>query len=381
MRHLRTRLGVFLAMIVLAGCSSAGQSTGAVQSSEPSEGGSSAAPSQSAPAELTKVKIAWAAFQDVNSMYVGVEKGFFAEAGIELEIQNTDWPGGNEALIGNHVDLAGFADSELILANAKNIDVTMVLPLFQFAGGAGMYDSKKHPDWKSYDEFLQQTNGDRKEALKQTLQQMKGVKIGTLIPGGEYGTLLVMSDYTGLNFDDFDLVNLTQEDLPPALFNGSIDVMLGGIPQRLAALKQGYKLLYDQSSLPSTAAHAGFAAHRAWATEHMDLLVKMQQVIFRTQQYILANQAESFDIIAKYMRQQGSEVDPQSLYDVWNKMEFFSASKEQYQEEIASPTGNFYWKDRYEELVREFKKDGTLTGDLPVPLEDLNWALQVVDKT
>lgn len=314
-------------------------------------------------------------------MYVGIEKGFFKDAGIELEIQNTDWPGGNEALIGNHVDLAGFADSELILANAKNIDVTMVLPLFEFAGGAGMYDSKKHPDWKTYDEFLQQANGDRKEALKLTLQQMKGVKIGTLIPGGEYGTLLVMSDYTGLNFKDFNLVNLTQEDLPPALFNGSIDVMLGGIPQRLAALKQGYKVLYDQSALPSTAAHAGFAAHRSWAKDHMDLLVTMQKAIFRTQQYILDNPAESYDIIAKHMRDQGSAEDPKDLYNVWNKMEYFSASKEQYQQEIASPSGKLYWKDRYEELVREFKKDGTLKGDLPVPLEDLNWALQVVDKT
>jgi NitT/TauT family transport system substrate-binding protein len=381
MRHFKAQLGAFLAVMLLAGCSSAGQSIATGQTPGPTQGGSSAVPAESTPAELTKVKIAWAAFQDVNSMYVGIEKGFFKDAGIELEIQNTDWPGGNEALIGNHVDLAGFADSELILANAKNIDVTMVLPLFEFAGGAGMYDSKKHPDWKTYDEFLSQTNGDRKGALKLTLEQMKGVKIGTLIPGGEYGTLLVMSDYTGLDFKDFDLVNLTQEDLPPALFNGSIDVMLGGIPQRLAALKQGYKVLYDQSALPSTAAHAGFAAHRSWATDHMDLLVTMQQVIFRTQQYILDNPAESYDIIATHMREQGSAEDPQDLYNVWNKMEFFSASKEQYQQEIASPSGKLYWKDRYEELVREFKKDGTLTSDLPVPLEDLNWALQVVDKT
>jgi len=46
--------------------------------------------------------------------------------------------------------------------------------------------------------------------------------------------------------------------LPPALLSGSVDIMIAGIPQRLAVLKEGYATLMDQTAVPSTVAHAGF---------------------------------------------------------------------------------------------------------------------------
>lgn len=329
--------------------------------------------------ELETVSIAFAAFQDVQSVYVGVEKGFYADEGIKLDIQPTDWPGGNEALIGGHVDLAGFADSEIVVANSRGIDVTVALPLFQFAGGAAMYDADKH-DWHDYEYFLEQTDGDRREALRRTLEQMQGAKIGTLIPGGEYGSLLFMSRYTGLDFKDFDLVNLTQEDLPPALFSGSIDVMMGGIPQRLTALREGYATLFDTGALPEAAAHAGFGARLDWAKENFDLLVRMQRVIFRTLTYIKDHPTESFEIIARRLKDVGTTVKPEELPMIWDKMEFFQNNKREYMEEVASAEGEFYWKDRYESVIREFKRDGTIK-DLDVPLEDLNFGLKVVKAT
>src|SRR2546425_8953392 len=41
--------------------------------------------------KLTTVSIAWAPFQDVNSMYVGIEKGFFSKRGIQFKIMHTTW--------------------------------------------------------------------------------------------------------------------------------------------------------------------------------------------------------------------------------------------------------------------------------------------------
>ena len=78
-----------------------------------------------APAEeLIKVKVALSAFQDVNTIHVGIAKGFYKDAGIELEIQNTDWPGAQELLIGGHVDMATTSDADVVLQNAKGLDTT-----------------------------------------------------------------------------------------------------------------------------------------------------------------------------------------------------------------------------------------------------------------
>src|SRR6266511_2538187 len=86
-------------------------------------------------AQESKVRVALSAFQDVNTIHVGIQKGFYKEAGITLEIQNTDWPGAQELLIGGHVEMATTSDADVVLQNAKGLDTTLTFPLFYFAGG------------------------------------------------------------------------------------------------------------------------------------------------------------------------------------------------------------------------------------------------------
>src|SRR6476620_1257407 len=121
---------------------------------------------------LTKVKVALSAFQDVESIHVGIEKGFYKEAGIEPVIQNTDWPGSNELLMAGHVDLGTSSDADIVLQNARGVDTTLAFPLYYFAGGGLMFDPKKHA-WKTLDDFKGQS-GDLKAAIKKTLEQAKG---------------------------------------------------------------------------------------------------------------------------------------------------------------------------------------------------------------
>lgn len=80
-------------------------------------------------ADTEKVRIALSAFQDVNSVHVGIEKGFFEDLGVELDIQNSDWPSANELLVGGHVDLANACESDVMLQNAQGNDTTLALSL------------------------------------------------------------------------------------------------------------------------------------------------------------------------------------------------------------------------------------------------------------
>lgn len=327
--------------------------------------------------ELTKVRVALSAFQDVNTIYVGIAKGFYKDAGVELQIQNTDWPGAQELLIGGHADMATTSDADVVLQNAKGLDTTLTFPLFYFAGGGLMYDPKKH-DWKSLNAILPTVGGDMTKAIAKTLEQAKGAKVGVSAAGAEYVSFIQMLTVAGLKPADYTIVDLAQEELPPALLSGSVDIMIAGIPQRLAVIKEGYATLMDQTAVPSTVGHAGFGTTRAWADHHMDLAVKIEGVILKTLDYVEKHPDEAFPIIAEKLREQGTKVDAASLKNVWNKMEFFPNSKAWYMQKVVTPGGQFYWKDRFETIVKNLKAEGRIT-DLKVPLEDLNYGLKTVE--
>jgi NitT/TauT family transport system substrate-binding protein len=195
--------------------------------------------------DLDVVRVGLSAFQDVNSIYVGIDQGIFAEEGIELDIQNTDWPSANELLIGGHVDIATASDTDIMLQNANGIDTTLAFPVFYFAGGGLMYDPRIHTEWKPLAEIAE-TETDATAALTATLEQARGARVGVSAGGGEYAAFIEILRLADLEPSDYQIIDLGQEELPPALISGSIDIMISGIPQRLAVLKQGYETLMDQ---------------------------------------------------------------------------------------------------------------------------------------
>jgi NitT/TauT family transport system substrate-binding protein len=327
--------------------------------------------------DLKEIKIALSAFQNVNSIYVGIAKGFYAEEGLKLSIQTTDWPSANELLIGENVDLATSSDADIVLQNARGVDTTLAFPLFYFAGGGLMYDPKKFK-WKTLDQLLPAAGGDITEGIKQALIQAKGARVGVSSGGAEYASFVQMLTVAGLKPSDYTIVDLSQEELPPALIAGSIDIMISGIPQRIAMLKQGYQTLMDQTAVPSTVAHAGFAAHRAWVDKNFDTAVKMEKVILKTLDYCNKNKDDCFAIIADNMRREGTDLTVADLKTEWNIMEFFPDSKKWFQDKVEAENGQFYWKSRLQTVVTNLQAQGRIK-DFATPLPDLYYGLKVID--
>nr|WP_144925210.1 ABC transporter substrate-binding protein [Paenibacillus bovis] len=325
---------------------------------------------------LQKVKLAISPFQDVYSIHVGVEKGFFEEEGIELDIQETDWAGGNDLLVGGKVDLATAGDSDIVLQNSNGVDTTLAFPIFYFAGAALMFDGDKH-DWKTYDEFLGETNDD-KEAMRLTLEQAKGKKVGLNTSVSEYTSFISMLNHAGLDSDDYTIVDMSQEDLPPALLSGSIDIMISGIPQRLAVQKEGYDTLIDQTTLPHTISHNGFAARRDWIEKNPELAAKLLKAFFKTLNYIEQNPDDSFPIIVEQMKNVGTEISVDQLNNVWNKMEFFPSGVEFYENEVLHPDGDFYWKDRFQAVIDIMEAEGKIEKGVVTDLESLHYTVKLV---
>lgn len=330
---------------------------------------------------LEKVTIALPAFQDFNSIFVGVENGFYAEEGIELEILQVDEATGHELLVADKVDLAGGSAIKTFLMNAQGVDATFAFPFFYFAGGALMYDPARFPDWRDHSENLEEAGGDWKEAIRRTLEQAKGKRIGASKVGGEYIIFALMLEQAGMKYDDYQIVDLLQEELPPAILADSIDVMLGGLPQRLAVQKLGYKSLLEQTLFPSTIAVSGFLSRRDWVDRNLDLAMKMQRVIFRTLAYIENRPDEAFPIISRHLRNAGSVMEVEDLKRVWNVMEIFLSTDEQFAEQVLDPEGRFYWKIRFEDIENALVTEGGLKRKNieGITLEDLFYAKKIFD--
>lgn len=351
--------------LVLAGCASSDNSSTPTNAGEGAES-----------TELQTVKVGLSSFQDVCSIYVGIEKGFYAEAGVELDVVRTDWPGANELGIGGQVDMWTTSEADVIQQNDSGADTSLAFPLFYFGGGGLMYDPTKHT-WETYDDVIQE-EGDVQSAISRVLGQAKGFTVGVSSGGGEYATFVELVSQGGLQISDFNIVDLAQEELPPALISGSVDIMIAGIPQRLAVGALGYETLMDQRALPSTIIHAGFGAKRSWVDENLELAQAIQSTIFRTLAYVEDNPDESFQIIADCMAVGGTEIDVNELGGIWNVMEFFPDSVEWYEANVLAADGTFYWRDRFETVVENLKSEGRISDGFSVPLEDLNYGLKTV---
>lgn len=325
-----------------------------------------------------KVKMGLSAFQDVYSVFVGIEQGYWEAEGIELELTYSDWGGTNELGVADKVDVWATSDADVVLHNARGIDSTLAFPMFYFAGSGLMFDPNVHPDWTTYNEFFDSNGGNVNEAIKSTLIQVKGTKVAVAAGGAQSTTFIQMIERAGLNQSDFNIIDMTAEDMPPALLSGSIDIQISGIPQRLAVLNKGMKTLMDQTSLPDTVAHGALGAKRSWINANFETAKKIQKVILKTLAYIKQNPDDSFPIIVENLKKRGTPYEAEWLYGVWDNMEFFVNGVDWYNEKVVATNGGFYWKDRFESLIVGLQSQDKIPDPYEVPLEDLNYGLKIV---
>ena len=111
------------------------------------------------------IKVGLSAFQDVHSIFVGLDQGYYDDEGIELDIVYTDWPGANELGAADQVEIWTTSDADVVIHNARGVDSTLAFPLYWFGGGGLMFDPTIH-GWTTYENFLSENGGERIKDIK-----------------------------------------------------------------------------------------------------------------------------------------------------------------------------------------------------------------------
>ena len=159
-----------------------------------------------AKAEKLTVLLDWFVNPDHATLIIAEKKGFFAEAGLEVEMIEPANPNDPPRLVA-----AGRADLAVSYQPQLHIQVDQGLPLTRVA-------------------TLVATPLTTLLALEggpvETVADLKGRKVGFSVGGFEDAVLGAMLENAGLKLDDVELINVNFS-LSPALLTGQVDAVIG----------------------------------------------------------------------------------------------------------------------------------------------------------
>ena len=176
------------------------------------------------------LKIAYSDWPGWVAWEIGIKKGWFKEAGVDVEFVWMDYVASMDAYVAGKADAVCMTNGDALVTGATGKRSVGIL-INDFSNGNDMVVGKP---------------GINKIA------DLKGKKIGVEI--GFVGHLLVLKalETTGLKESDVTLVNVPTNDTPTALASGDVDAIAAWQPNSGQALKQvaGSKALFTSGDKP-----------------------------------------------------------------------------------------------------------------------------------
>ena len=185
-----------------------------------------AEPTAAVPAELTIVRLGYVPVMIYAPLYVGIERGYFAAEGIQIE--STPVQGGSDPVVqlaaGNFDAAFGGAGAGLFNAAARGVKFSIVAPMHN---ESAPMTSPLVISAKRVDEI-------------KTVADLKGKKVAINATGAatEYWVDQALIK-NGLTMADIELVTVGFKDVPAALENGSIDAAILGEPLATINVQKG----------------------------------------------------------------------------------------------------------------------------------------------
>lgn len=264
-------LAAAAAALIMTGC--AAQQASQTQSN-PDESGA-----------LTTVRVAYMPnLGSAGSLFLGIEKGFFEDAG--LEIQPYEFQGGPAeitAMASGDIDIAQIGHG----AHALCIEGQAVV--FQTDHTNSLSDV---------------VVGNRARGVE-TPADLKGKTVA--VASGTSSEIILHETLreAGLSVSDIKTVEMTVDGMTTAMIAGQVDACAAWSPNTITlqdALKDDYVSLGTNADFADRAVFpSSFICTKEYAQKNRDVLVKFSQAISRAHDYRLENQQEMARLLAKQL--------------------------------------------------------------------------------
>ncbi|MFF2886032.1 ABC transporter substrate-binding protein [Paenibacillus sp. NPDC057967] len=273
--------------LVLAGCGGSNNSPGAT----PAASGGATPTDAASGGETTELqKIRYSPFNGVSGLAVrfGIEKGFFKEEGLDVELITTQNP--IEALTSKDIDIADSATTNVIVAAGKGAPLKIVSSMFRTKGPFYLI---ARPGIES-------------------VEDLKGKSIGAAVLGSglDVYTQTILNKH-GLSKEDVTyLANGVNEAAYASLTSGQVDATI--IHEPFASLAEiegtGTILAKGWDYLPTF--HTGVLVSRNdFIEKHPELVEKLLRAYFKSQEYAKSNQDEYKAYFLKNVKVDAAVVD------------------------------------------------------------------------
>jgi NitT/TauT family transport system substrate-binding protein len=240
------------------------------------------APPESSPEPLAKappLRIAYSDWPGWTAFEVGIQKGWFKEAGIEVEFSWFDYLPSMEAFSAGKVDAVMMTNGDALVTGANGGKSKMIL-------------------------VTDYSNGNDKVIAKpgiKSLKQLKGQKIGLELTLVEHLLLLKGLESVGLKQSDVELVNFPTNETPGALTSGQVAAVAAWYPTSSQALQAvaGSTAVWTSADVPGLIYDTVAVSPQSLATRKEDW-AKFTKVWYRISDFVRdpKTQADAVAIMA-----------------------------------------------------------------------------------
>ena len=226
-----------------------------------------------------KVRIAINPWPGYEFLYLASQKGFFADAGLNVEI----------------VELSSLADVQrsYIQGRVDGFGST-VIEVVQTAGTTGKpLDIILVPDFSAGGDVIMGN------ASVNSIADLKGKRIGAEV--GSLGMFILYAALQkhGLSLEDVTPVNVEQLEVEKAMQNAKVDAVVTYPPYSLAVGRlPGHKAIFDTTEIPGDVIDTVVLGADV-VEDRAEWIDKFRAVWQRTLQYAKDNQAEAYGIMAR----------------------------------------------------------------------------------
>lgn len=255
----------------------------------PTPSASPAASADAPPAEPVKAANGSTLWIGYTPLYIAVEKGFFKEAGIDLEHKIFSSTGeGNAALAAGRIESINNVTSETVAFAAKGQDFRIVQVADTSLGGDGILARNSVAD----------------------IADFKGRQVAVEIGSVSHFFLLQVLEEAGLTGDDVEITNVTPDAAAAAYSSGRVDIAVTYSPflkQANDAQSDG-RIIYDTSKMP-TAIVDVYIFNTQFVEENPQAVEGFVKGIFKAQEFLQTNKEEALAIAGKFLQLTPAEVE------------------------------------------------------------------------
>ncbi len=248
------------------------------------------------PAKPETVHVDHVPLMNFAPLYVAMERGFFKEQGIEIDLQRV--ASGTEAmpfLAQGQIDVGAIGIASSTFNSVKRgFDVKIVASAAYF------------PDTNNPTVVLV-----RKELMDsgkvKTIADLKGKKVGVAGTTGSTGAYLLSKalETAKLKPTDVDMQNLANPDMITALANGAIDAALIGSPFSEQAVQAGSSVVLLRDWLPGASSTA-YLYSAKFIKEHPETALRFMAALVKGSRAMQGDQYLGAENVAAYVKWTGS---------------------------------------------------------------------------